>query len=89
MFTYTHTSYHKLEKRKKKKSKRPNSPQIGLVLNSEPGIERDRKDLTSELWGWEAFKKKKKRYLFHFIFLLSVIHFNTIAIFLEITNIHS
>ena len=61
MFTYTHTSYHKLEKRKKKKSKRPNSPQIGLVLNSEPGIERDRKDLTSELWGWEAFKKKKKK----------------------------
>ena len=85
---HIHTPLTQTRKKKKKKVRDLNSPQIGLVLNSEPGIERDRKDLTSELWGWEALKKKK-RYLFHFIFLLSVIHFNIIVIFLEITNIHS
>lgn len=41
-------------KKKKQKVRNLNNPQIGPVWNSEPRVERYRKDLNSELLGREA-----------------------------------
>lgn len=61
---------------KKEKVRDLNSPKIGLFLNSE----QERFNLRAFGMGSILFLKS---------LLLSLIHFNIIVIFLEITNIHS